>query len=267
MSYENIEFERHDAVGLLTLNRPQRLNALSPGLVADLRGFFGNLHDDSETRIVILRGAGRAFCAGADLRKEGDDQSPKLGRVQRTYASQQAFSDVVFRMRQAPQPLIAAVHGHATGAGFALAMACDMRIAGESAQFNVRFTRIGASGGDCGSSYFLPRVIGLARAAELMYTSRWVDAITAERIGLVSKTVPDDQLEDTAMDLAREVLQNAPIGVRMTKEILNMCMDAPSLLATLHLENRTQNLCTFTEDFEEAVTSIFEKREAMFRDR
>lgn len=267
MSYENIEFERRDAVGLVTLNRPQRLNALSPGLVGDLRDFFGNLKDDRETRIVIMRGAGRSFCAGADLRGEDTGQPSELGRVQQSYAGQQAFSDVVFRMRQAPQPLIAAVHGHAIGAGFALAMACDMRIAGESAQFNVRFTRIGASGGDCGMSYFLPRVVGLARAAELMYTSRWVDAITAERIGLVSKMVPDDQLEDAAMELAREVLQNAPAGVRMTKEILNMCMDAPSLLATLHLENRTQVLCTFTEDFEEAVTSVFEKREAVFRDR
>ena len=266
MNYENIKVERHDAVTLLTLNRPHRLNALSLGLVSDLRHFFGSLQEDLETRIVIIRGAGRSFCAGADLRGGDTGEPPKLGRVQQTYKGQQAFSDMVFRMRQAPQPFIAAVHGHAIGAGFALAMACDMRIAGESARFNVRFTRIGASGGDCGSSYFLPRVIGWSRAAELMYTSRWVDAVTAERIGLVSRTVPDDKLEDAAMELAREILQNAPAGVRMTKEIMNMCMDAPSLLATLHLENRTQSLCTFTEDFREAVTSVFEKRDAAFRD-
>lgn len=116
-------------------------------------------------------------------------------------------------------------------------------------------------------SYFLPRVVGLARAAELMYTARWVDAIDAEKIGLVSRIVPDDQLEDVTTELAREILQNAPVGVRMTKEILNMCMDAPSLPAALHLENLTQTLCTFTEDYEEAVKSILEKRDAVFRDR
>jgi enoyl-CoA hydratase/carnithine racemase len=267
MNYENIEVERRDAVCLLTLNRPHRLNALSPELVGDLTDFFGSLKDDRQTRIIIMRGAGRSFCAGADLRGEIADDPSKPGRVEHAYSSQQAFSDCVLRMRRAPQPIIAAVHGHAIGAGCAFAMACDMRIAGESARFNVRFTRVGASGGDCGSSYFLPRVIGLARAAELMYTARWVDAITAEKIGLVSKVVPDDQLEDAAMELAREVLKNAPAGVRMTKEILNSCMDAPSLITTLHLEDRTQILCTFTEDFQEAVTSIFEKREPVWQDR
>ena len=267
MEYENLKFERRGAVMLLTLNRPERLNALSPELVDELRHLFGELQDDLDTRIVIVRGAGRSFCAGADLRQEGISTPPKQGRVQQTFKSQEAFADMIFRLRQTPQPFIAAVNGFATGAGFALAMACDMRIAGESARFNVRFTRIGASGGDCGSSYFLPRVIGWSRAAELMYTSRWVDAITAEKMGLVSKTVPDAKLEEAAMELAGEILHNAPTGIRMTKEIMNMCMDAPSLMATLHVENRTQSLCTFTDDFQEAIASIFEKREPKFQDR
>ena len=265
MSYENIEFERRDVVGLLTLNRPHRLNALSTGLIADLRSFLGNLKNDRETRIVIMRGAGRSFSAGVDLKEQGEPS--ELGRMGQFYAAAQVFSDVVFLMRQVPQPFIAAIRGHALGIAFSLAMACDMRIAGESARFSLRMVRMGVSGGEGGSSYFLPRVIGWARAAELMYTARWVDAITAERIGLVSKVVPDDQLEDAAMELAREVVQNAPVGLRMTKELLNMCMDQPSLLATLHLENRTQVLCSFSEDFEEGAKSLLERREAGFRDR
>ena len=265
MSYQNIEFERRDVIGLLTLNRPDRLNAVSLELANDLQAFLADLKKDRETRVIILRGAGRSFCAGVDLK---DTALPlEEGRMRQSYATQQAFSDVVFRMRQAPQPFIAAVHGHAVGVGFSLAMACDMRIAGESARFSARMVRLGASGGESGLSYFLPRVVGLAHTAELMYTARWVDAVTAQQIGLVSRVVPDDQLADSAMELAREVVQNSPVGLRMTKEVLNLCLDSPSLLETLHLENRTQVLCSFSEDYEEAVNSVTEKREARFKDR
>ena len=171
-------------------------------------------------------------------------------------------------MRQAPQPLIAAVRGPAAGGGFSLSMACDIRLASESARFNAAFIRIGFSSGDLGSSYFLPRLIGLSKAAEYLYTGRFIDAATAERIGLVSRVVPDDQLDQAALELAQEMLNNSPFGLRMTKEVLNVNVDAPSLIAALWLENRTQALCARSEDVMEAVrATFFEKRPPVYRDR
>lgn len=275
MKYKTLEFESRDHIGWLTLNRPERLNALSREMVQDLRDFFASMEEHLEVRVIIVRGAGRAFCAGLDLKESfggrtGSEteavepaSSPSDGMV-----VQKAFSDVIFRMRQAPQPLIAAVNGTAIGGGFGITLACDVRLASQSAQFNIGFSRIGFSACDIGSSYFLPRLIGLSRAAEYMYTNRWMDAATAERIGLVSRVVPDDELDQAAEELAREMLNASPFGLRMTKEVLNVNVDAPSLMAAQWLENRTQLLCGQTEDAREAVRAIFfEKRPPVYKDR
>lgn len=268
MDYKKIKVEKVDNVIWLTMNRPHKLNALSYELQMELIDFFQNLRNDNNSRIVIVRGEGRAFCAGVDLNEDRSEWTEgELGRMWNYFEGQQRFGDMIHLMRQAPQPLIAAVRGPATGGGMAIAMACDMRIAGESALFQVSFIRRGYSGCDLGLSYFLPRLIGLSRASELLYTGRFVDAATADKVGLVSKVVPDDRVDEVAMELAREVMQNAPIGVRMTKEVLNMSVDAPSLLNALHMENRTQILTTFTEDQREAVAAFLEKREPVFRNR
>jgi enoyl-CoA hydratase len=268
MDYKKIKVETVDNVIWLTMNRPHKLNALSYELQLELIDFFQKLRNDNNSRIVIVRGEGRAFCAGVDLNEDRAEWTDgELGRMWNYFEGQQRFGDMIHLMRQAPQPLIAAVRGPATGGGLAIAMACDMCIAGESALFQVSFIRRGFSGCDLGLSYFLPRLIGLSRAAELLYTGRFVDANTADKIGLVSKVVPDDQVDETAMELAREVMQNAPIGVRMTKEVLNMSVDAPGLLAALHMENRTQMLTTFTEDQREAIAAFLEKREPVFHNR
>lgn len=269
MAYETILFEKQDTIGILTLNRPKRLNAMSLALGEELRDCFAKLCDDFETRVVILRGAGRAFCAGFDLKEVSKSPSEsKLGGVQYQYHKvQQAFSDMVVKMRRAPQPIIAAIRGPASGGGFSLALACDVRIAGESARFNAAYIRIGLSGGDVGSSYLLPRLIGLSRAAEYLFTGRFLDAVTAERIGLVSQVVTDDQVDVAALQLAREMLQNSPFGLRITKEVLNCNVDAPSLESALHLENRTQILCSLTEDAKEGVQAFLEKRAPSYRDR
>jgi len=268
MDYKNIKVESRDQVIWLTLNRPHTLNAISYELQMELIDFFQGLRNDNKTRIVIVRGEGRAFCSGVDLNENRSEWGEEeLGRMWNYFEGQERFGDLIHLMRQAPQPLIAAVRGPATGGGMAIALACDMRIAGESARFQISFIRRGYSGCDLGTSYFLPRLIGLSRAAELLYTGRFVDAATADKIGLVSRVVPDDQVEDAAMELAREVMQNAPIGVRLTKEVLNMSIDAPSLLAALHLENRTQILATFTDDQREAVRAFIEKREPVFHNR
>lgn len=272
MGYKTILFEKQGAIGKLTLNRPERLNAMSPELVEELLNFFTKLSNDFQTRVLIIRGAGRAFCAGLDLKEMKETiRAPgegELGEVQYRYHKvQQAFADITIRMRRAPQPLIAAVRGPAVGGGFSLALACDIRIAGESARFNAAFIRIGLSGGDMGSSYFLPRLIGLSRAAEYLFTGRFIDAATAERIGLVSRVVHDDQVDEAALELAKEMLQNSPFGLRMTKEVLNLNIDAPSLESAIHLENRTQTICSFTEDAMEGPLAFLEKRAPTYRDR
>jgi len=151
--------------------------------------------------------------------------------------------------------------------GFAMALASDIRLAAESARFNTAFIHVGLSACDVGVSYFLPRMIGLSRAAEYMFTGRFIDARTAERLGLVSRVVPDDKLDATALELAEEILRNSPLGVRMTKEVLSMNVDATCLESAVHMENRTQVLCTFTEDCKEAASAFLEKRKPGFKDR
>lgn len=268
MDYQTLEFESRDSIGILTLNRPERLNALSLGLLEDLGQFFARMKQDLATRVIIMRGAGRAFCAGADLKEISEHAAKEeLTPPQARYRAQQMFGDIVVQMRDIPQPLIAAIRGPAAGGGFSVAMACDVRIAGESARFNAAFIRIGLSGGDMGASYFLPRLVGLSRAAEILYTGRMVDAATAERIGLVSHVVPDERVDEEAMELAREIVRNSPLGIRMTKELLNQNIDAPSLATAIHLENRTQTLCVLTEDFMEGGLAFLQKREAQYRDR
>ena len=268
VEYKNIRVEPKDRVIWLTLNRPHRLNALSRELIMEMIHFFQELRNDNKTRVIIIRGEGRAFCAGTDLKEgRGDEYHEDLGVLWGYFESQERLGDMIHLMRQAPQPLIAAVRGPATGGGMAIALACDVRVIGESTRFQVAFIRRGFSACDCGVSYFLPRLIGLSRASEFMFTGRFIDAATADKVGLVSKLVPDDQVDNTAMELAREIMQNSPIGVRMTKEVLNMSADAPSLLAALHWENRTQILTTFTEDHKEAVKAFLEKREAIYHNR
>ncbi len=269
MNYKTLRFERRDQIGILTLNRPEKLNTITPTMVAELRDLFGRLIDDLHTRVVVMRGEGRAFCAGWGVEKmDSISADAALGEVQdHYYKGQWPLSDVARKMRQAPQPIIAAVRGPAAGGGFSLALCCDVRVASESARFNAAFIKIGVSGGDLASSYFLPRLIGLSRASEYLMTGRFMDAATAERFGLVSRVVPEDKLEAAALELAEEMLRTSPLGLRMTKEVLNMNIDAPSLESAMQLENRTQVLCSLTEDAKEGPRAFLEKRPPQWRDR
>lgn len=270
MKYKNLEFERRGAIGLLTFARPERLNAFSENLIEEMRHLLADLVDDFQMRVIIIQGKGRAFSAGADLDFLDSlvSNRHKMGKVQHYYHNfQQRVADLIPQLRRLPQPLIAAVRGPAAGGGFSLALACDVIIAGESARFNAAFVRIGLSACDLGTSYFLPRRIGLSRAAEYLYTGRFMDAFTAERFGLVSQVVPDDQVEAKALELAEEMLRNSPLGLRMTKEALNQNVDANSLETAIHLENRNQALCILTEDAKESRTAFVEKRKPTYHDR
>ncbi|HEY6427476.1 MAG TPA: enoyl-CoA hydratase-related protein, partial [Acidimicrobiales bacterium] len=167
---------------------------------------------------------------------------------------------LVPKLRSLHQPVIAAVNGAAAGGGLALALASDVRIASESARFNVAFVRLGISGCDIGVSWLLPRLIGASRAWELMLTGRIIESAEADRIGLVLRIVPDDALAETALETARLIAANSPWGVRMTKEVMWSQLEIPSLRAGIDLENRTQVLSSFTGDMAEAVAAFLEKR-------
>jgi enoyl-CoA hydratase len=255
-------------VALLTLNRPERLNAINLAMYDELEDVVGRLASDTTTRVVVLTGAGRGFCAGQDLKDLGaDPDASELGRVQYGLAWQSRAARLVRQIHELPQPVLAAVNGAASGAGLSIALAADTRIAARSARFNAAFVRIGLSGGDLGASYFLPRIVGPTAAAEMLYTGRLVDADEAERIGLVLRVVDDGALVDEALGIATQILGNSPFGIAMTKQLLWQNLEAPSLAAAQQLENRTQILASFTEDCREAEAAFLEKRAPEFHNR
>jgi enoyl-CoA hydratase/carnithine racemase len=232
-------------------------------MTAELSDYFGGLYHDRNCRIVVLRGAGRAFCAGLDIKAARNrDETPFGGG----FGFQGYLADVYLKMHRCPQPIVALVHGAAAGGGFALALAADIRIAGESARMNAAFIRLGLSACDMGVSYFLPRVVGRSVASELMLTGRFIGAQRALATGLVSDVVPDDQLGAAATTYVEEMLLTSPMGLRLTKEGLNLAVDAPSLEAAMAIENRNQVLCARTEDFAEGLRAFVEKRKPVFRD-
>ncbi|MGH7789755.1 MAG: enoyl-CoA hydratase/isomerase family protein [Candidatus Binatia bacterium] len=267
MTYDTLVLERREHIAWLTLNRPEALNAMNRALVQELRHFFSTLGEDRDTRLVVLRGAGRSFCAGLDLKEDAGADGAVDGSVQASLRAQRTISELVIMMRRAPQPIIACVQGAACGGGFALALGADVRLAGESARMNAAFIRIGLSACDVGVSYFLPRMVGASVAAELLLTGNFVDAARAERIGLVSRVVPDDQLDAAAATLAGEMLRNSPLGLRLTKECLNASLDAGSLEQVIAMEDRNQILCTRSDDFREGIVAFLQKRPATYGDR
>jgi enoyl-CoA hydratase len=267
--YETLHIDKRGPTDWVTLNRPDQLNTMNHRMIDELLHYFGALIVDSSVRVVVLRGAGRAFCAGLDLHdSQGDDKAFDLGAGGPSHllALQRRISEIVMRMRRAPQPIISLVHGAACGGGFALALASDIRIAGESAKMNAAFIRIGLSACDIGVSYFLPRLVGVSVASELMLTGRFIHAERALRVGLVSEVVPDAALESAAMSYLDEMLSTAPLGLRLTKDCLTHSVNAASLEAAIAMEDRNQVLCLHTSDFKEGVAAFIEKRVPQYTD-
>jgi enoyl-CoA hydratase/carnithine racemase len=259
-SYSTLTIAREPGgLVLCTLNRPQVLNALSPQMVDDLHAFLDRLREDFEARVVLLRGAGKGFCAGLDLKEgTGDAGSPRS--ITQSLRGQHRIAELVIKMRRVPQVFIALVHGPAAGGGFTLALASDVRIAGESARMNAAFIRIGLGACDVGSSYFLPRLVGVSVASELLLTGDFIAAPRALATGLVSRVVPDGDLEKAGREMAAAMLRNSPIGVRLTKDCLNWSIDAPSLEAAIAMEDRNQILASQSGDFREGMRAFLEKR-------
>jgi enoyl-CoA hydratase/carnithine racemase len=252
-----LDIRREEGVAWVTLNRPDRLNALNPALVAELNGYFGGLSARSAERVVVLQGAGPAFSAGLDLKEQPRDG----GRgVEEMLAGQQALRDIMIAMRRCPQPIVCVVQGAASGGGFALALASDVRLATPDARMNAAFIRIGLSGCDVGVSYFLPRMVGSSIAAEYLLTGRFLDAGRARELGLVSRVAPLPELQEEARAMVADMLRATPLGLRLTKDALGLAVDAASLEAVVALEDRNQVLCSQTSDFPEGVRAFLEKR-------
>jgi len=262
MDYTTISVRHDGAIDWLCLARPHQLNAINPRMCEELQHYFAELEFKHAVRVVVLHGAGRAFCAGYDL-NEADAVS---GGTVSALRVQRQVSDVFMRMRRCPQPIICLAHGATTGGGFAFALASDVRIVSEDVRMNVAMVKVGLTGCDVGISYFLPRAVGASVAAELMMTGRFLDARRAASLGLVSEVVARDALEDAGRRLAQDMLATSPLGLRLTKEGLNQSIDAPSLQAVVALEDRGQILCANAGFFAEGIAAFKAKRPAHYAD-
>jgi enoyl-CoA hydratase/carnithine racemase len=249
---------------LARLDRPQRRNAITFRMFEEFRLLCARVRADPDVRVLVLTGAGAGFCAGLDL---SDAQTlPGMTALEMLHG-QEGWAEAIVGFRLLDRPVIAAVNGAAAGAGFSLALAADIRLAAPQARFNAAFVKIGLSGGDCGSSWLLPRIVGLGLASEILLTGRFVEAQEALRMGLINRIVPAEQLLEAAFDLAEQIAANSPLGVRLTKAAVQANVDAPSLAAALELENRNQVLASRTADMTEALDAFLGKRPPVFTAR
>lgn len=255
--FRTLRISRTGAIETVTLDRPDALNGLTAEMVDELLQYFLSLLFEETVRVVVLTGAGRAFCAGLDIREfdrnSGDD-------VAQIFHFQRKIAEIILAMRRCPQPIIALINGAAAGGGFALALAADMRIAAPGIRMNAAFIKVGLSACDVGVSYFLPRLVGSSIASELMLTGRFIDAERALRIGLISEIVAPEELRPAGERLANELLEAAPLGLRLTKEGISAALAAPTLEMALAFENRNQSLCAANGDLREGLAAFLEKR-------
>ena len=236
---ETISYRTEGRIGYLTLNRPGKYNALNQRMVAELGQFWHERrYDDSVGVIVLDGGDAKGFCAGLDT----EEYLPEIMAASATgaYDAQVRLSRLMLAMRQAPQPIICCVHGAAAGLGFSLTMASDVRILAHDARFSAAYINIGLGGADMASSYFLPRLIGSGRANEFLLTGNWMSAEEALALGFASRVVAREKMLDTAVDLAEIMVAKNPLGLRMTKEAININIDAAGLEACLQMEDRNQ---------------------------
>jgi enoyl-CoA hydratase len=256
------------SVALVTLNRPDRMNSMAFDLMLPLRETLETISRDNDVRVVVLTGAGRAFCSGADLENPG--RIPDIdGLTLPTIAmrSMELLEKVILAVRGMHQPVIGAINGPAIGGGFCLALACDLRIAGESAYFRAAGINNGLTASELGIGYLLPRAIGSARAADIMFTGRDLGAEESERVGLVSKTVPDSDLLGASYEMAERIIGFSRPGIELTKRMLASSLDATSLTAHIGHEGLAQLFVRLTtQNFEEAVRARREKRAPDFKD-
>ena len=247
---------KHDGIAILVMNRPDRMNALNNELGVAIDEALGRIAADPEVRVVVITGAGRAFCAGGDLALLGKGR--ETGATKELEPLLRAGMQMVLKMRTMPQPVIAAVNGAAAGAGMNVALAADIRIAAEDATFGQNFAKVGLFP-DYGGTYFLPQLVGPAKAAELFYTGDMIDAKTALALGLVNQVVPAAQLEAEVKTLANKIAQGPSLAIRAVKKTL-FASQEKDLVRALDNEVREQIRCYLSEDGNEGIRAFFEKR-------
>jgi 2-(1,2-epoxy-1,2-dihydrophenyl)acetyl-CoA isomerase len=264
MTYKCLLYDVQDHVATLTLNRPDRLNALGDTLREDLHDAILRSAADEAVRVLVITGAGRGFCSGGDVKSMSErDQAGATASFQEKIAPSR--DRTILAMRDCPKPIIAAVNGPAAGAGMNLALACDMRIASTTAKFSQAFVRRGLHP-DWGGTYFLPRVVGTAKACELIFTGETIDAAEALRLGIVNALAEPEELMAKSYELARRIAAGPPIAIRLAKRAIYHNQEA-DLRAALEYETYAQNLCRETEDSKEGVKAFVEKRAPSFRGR
>src|SRR6201992_1398336 len=258
-SYETLELTRPaDGVAVLTLTRPRQRNAITFQMFDEMHDLLAKVRGDADIRCLIVTGEGEGFCAGLDL-----DDAEALAKMSANemMLGQEHWAGAFERFHDLPQAVIAAVNGAAAGGGLGLALAADLRIASEKARFNAAFVRIGLSAGDVGVSWSRPRVVGLGHAAEIMLTGDFFDAYEAERIGLVNRVYPAEELMNEALALADRMASNSPFRLTRTRRVLMTNVDAGSLRSAVEVENRGQTLAPRGQDLSESLGAFREKRE------
>ena len=254
-----------DGVAVLTLNRPDRLNALSIAMLDAMLEALSRLADDGNVGVVVVTGAGRGFCAGGDVKAMAEGREFAGGTLEEKAQELRAKMEVSRWLHEMPKPTIAMVRGAAAGAGLSLALACDLRIASDTARFATAFARVGYSG-DFGGSWFLTQLVGTARARELYYTAEILDAPQALALGLVNRVVPDARLEEETLALAARLARGPRVALRYMKRNMNAA-EAGTLKDSLDLEAWHHTRTGFTEDHKEAAKAFVDKREPVFKGR
>jgi enoyl-CoA hydratase/carnithine racemase len=259
MVYKTLVLNKEEGFATITMNRPDKLNALNAEVVTELIQAFLEVGQDEKIKAVIFTGAGRAFCSGAELssadfRIADPAAAMKLGET---------AMHLIMTMKSIPKPVIGAINGFAVGGGCNLALSCDIIIASEKAKF-IQPYMLRAAHPDFGGIYYLPRMVGIAKANDLLFSGRTVDAAEADRIGLISRVVPADQLENVTRELAKNIAKGSALVISLTKASINqsLLMDLPT---TLNHEAVAQSVVFMTEDFKESMTAFVEKREPVFK--
>jgi len=255
-------YEQTDTgIGTITLNRPERLNALTFEVYRELTDTFASLRDDKDVRVVVITGSGRAFCSGGDVHDIIGELFER--NIEGLLEFTRLTCALVRNMRALPKPIISSLNGTTAGAGACIALASDIRLANEEAKIAFLFVKVGLSGADMGAAFLLPRVVGLSKATELLYTGDFISAAEAERIGLYNRVVPVDQLAATTRELAERLARGPAFALAKTKEMLNRELDM-NLDAALECEAQAQAICMQHPDYREAYEAFVAKRETKF---